>query len=89
MNNQVSKQGVANVTAASSTTVVGRRHLVLVNSGSKTCFLRLNGTGALVTDFPLASGKSVTMDCGEGDEIYSVSAICGGADVTTLDYLAW
>lgn len=87
--NSPSVQGVANVTAASSTTKIGRRHLVLVNSGAKTAYIRLNTTGAVTTDFPVLSGKSVTLDCDEGSEIYSVSAICGGADVTTLDYLAW
>jgi len=89
MYNIPSVQGIKSVTAVSATTFIGRRHIVLVNSGAKTAFLRFNGPLAVVTDFPLGSGKSVTLDCDLGSEIYSVSAICAGAEVTTIDYLAW
>lgn len=89
MNNQPSVQGVQNVTIITSTVYVGRRHCVIVNSGAATCYLRLNGPSATVSDFPVGSGKSLTLDCDSGDEIHSISAICGGADVTTLSYLAW
>jgi len=87
--NKPSVQGVISVTAASAVTVIGRRHVILVNVGAKTAFLRLNSTPAVVADFPLLSGASITLDSSEGDEINKIAAICGGADATTINYLAF
>lgn len=87
--NQPSKQGTIAATAASLETKIGRRHCVLINSGAKTAFIRLNDRPGLVTDFPLLSGKSITIDCDEGSEIYSVTTICTAAEDTSVDYLAW
>lgn len=89
MNNKPSVQGVMTVTAATATIKIGRRNLILTNSGSKTVFIRFNGPDAVVTDFPLLTLKSFQFNCNEGDGVYSVSAICGGADNSTLDYIAW
>jgi hypothetical protein len=87
--NKPSVQGVISATAASAATVIGRRHVILVNVGAKTAFLRLNDKTATVSDFPLLSGASITLDSSEGSEIYSVVTICGGADATTINYLAF
>jgi hypothetical protein len=87
--NKPSVQGVISATAASAVKVIGRRHVVLVNTGAKTVFIRLNDAVAVVTDFPIAAGASVTLDSSEGSEIYSVVTICGGADATTVSYLAF
>lgn len=87
--NQPSVQGTINATAASAVTKIGRRHIVLVNSGAKTVYIRLNDATALTTDFPLGAGADITLDASEGDVIYSVVTICAGADVTTVNYLAW
>ena len=89
MNNQPSVQGVISAAVASAVTIIGRRHVVLVNTGAKTVFIRLNDATATVSDFPIASGASVTLDSSEGSEIYSVVTICGGADATTVSYLAF
>ena len=89
MNNQPSKQGVIAATAVSAVTVIGRRHVILVNVGAQTAFIRLNEATAAVTDFPLLAGTSVTLDSSEGSEIYSVVTICTGVLATTINYLAF
>jgi len=88
--NRPSVHGVANIVHdASATTKLGRVNVILTNSGAKTLYLRLNQDGATVSDFPLVSGATRQLTASYGRVIYSVAAICGGADDTTLDYLAW
>jgi hypothetical protein len=89
MNNKPSVQGVIAATAVSAVKVIGRRHVILVNVGAKTAFIRLNDATATVSDFPLLSGASITLDSSEGSEIYSVVTICTGAEATTVNYLAF
>ena len=87
---QKSVQGTIAVTAASIMTKIGKRHLVLVNTGLNTAYIRLNDSAlATVSDFPLGAGKAIAMDSDEGSILYSVSAICSGALATTITYLAW
>lgn len=87
--NRPSVQGSAAITAASSTTMIGRRNVLLKNSGAKTVFIRLNDGEAVVTDFPLVTTGERELRAGDNSVIYSISAICGGADASTLDYLAF
>lgn len=88
--NKPSVQGVASITPASSTTVIGKRFLRIVNTGSKIAYLRLNAvSAAVVTDCPVAVNEVVQINTAENSRVYSFSAICGGADVTNLTYLAW
>jgi hypothetical protein len=88
---QMSVQGTITVGfAASVMTKIAKRHLLLKNTGAKTAFIRLNDSAdAAVTDFPLVAGGSISLDSDAGSIIYSVSAICGGADNSTLVYLGW
>jgi len=87
--NRPSVQGQIAATPVSAETKIGRRHVVLVNSGAKTVYIRLNDRPASVSDFPIGAGKSATLDCDSGSVIYSVTTICAGADATTVDYLGW
>ena len=87
--NKPSVQGTISATAASAVTKIGRRHILLKNNGSKTVYVRLNDKTATTSDFAIVAGATVTLDCNFGDVIYSVVTICGGADATTLNYLAW
>ena len=89
MFNMPSVQGVIAATATSASTKIGKKHCILVNTGAKTVYIRLNDTAALATDPPIYAGGSVTLDSSEGCKIYSVQTICGGADVTNVSYLAW
>lgn len=87
---QKSVQGAIAATAVSLMTKIGKRHLILVNNGAKTVYVRFNDTGvATVSDFPLVSGRSMVMDSDPGSVIYCVSTICGGADATTVNFVAW
>lgn len=88
--NKPSVQGAAAITVASSKTIIGRRFLRIVNTGSKVAYLRLNAVAdAAVTDCPVAVNEVVQINTAENSRVYSFSAICGGADNTTLTYLAW
>jgi len=88
--NKPSVHGVANIVHDGSvTTKLGRVNAILTNSGSKTLYLRLNQDGATTSDFPLVAGATRQIQASHGHVIYSVAAICAGADDTTLDYLAW
>jgi hypothetical protein len=85
-----SKNGVISATAANGVTIIGKRHVLLANEGAKTVYLRVNSTSiATVSDFPLLAGRAIALDTSDTSVINNVRYICGGADVTSIYYLAW
>lgn len=61
--------------------------LSLVNTGSKTCYVRYgNGSQtAVTTDYPILSGERLFVSRAPGsDGATYAAAICGGSDTTTL-----
>ena len=87
---RVSVQGTFSATQANLITKIGRRHLILRNTGAQTVYVRLNDSAVATTsDFPIVAGLTVTLDCGPESLIYSVSTICAAGLATSVPYIGW
>lgn len=85
-----SQNGVISATNVNGVTVIGKKHVLLANEGSKTVYIRVNSTSiATVSDFPLLAGRAISLDVSDPNVIANVRYICGGADATSIYYLAW
>lgn len=66
-------------------------HVFISNEGSKTVYLSLqqnqdNGDVVTTSDFYLKTGEYMLLD---GHKFSRLRYVCGGADSSTLRFLAW
>lgn len=83
--------GVLNATAAPATLEFNADHIFISNEGAKTVYLSLqqhqdSGEEVSVSDFYLKTGEYMLLD---GHKFARLRYVCGGADATTLRFIAW
>lgn len=89
INGKTQSLSVTAVSAPATIFDVKVPQILFINSGTKTAFIRYTASSsiptpvALTSDMPLLAGASIIVSC-DTSKFYTVAAICGGSDTTTL-----